>query len=717
MKKNNIFYLITLLIILIISSLIIFFFPNIMDRIEYKIFDFYNYSYVRFLPKQEKNPDFLFIEIDSETHRQLNSMIIDRKEFADLNNLLNKCKPYLIFYDYIFSTGTPSDQKLIDSIIYPNYLFPCAMSSQQISNMTTLDKEKSDYIDKKIIDVENKDNQKFYSSEHLVLSLNEIVKKSVYLAHINSYADNDGINRRIPVFINYKNKYIPAASFYFALKIMNKSIDDVTIKKNKVIIKDNSNSGIISIPVNNKGEMFINFTMDRKMAFSKISFIDLMKLAKKDFNMLYELLENKIIIITDSSYIVNDYGKTPISINSLKSTHHAFSAETIINKKFVRILPIRYNIIIFIILSIIIFFSTIKLNANKFILLNFSILFIYIICSIFLFSMFTIYLSIFVFLSFFIISIISILILKYIFEEKEKSFIKYAFSCYLSKTVVSQILKHRDLLQLEGKNTFISILFSDIANFTSISEIISPIELVKFLKYYNTEMSKIVKENNGIIDKYEGDAIMAEFGLPIEIADNEKISAYNACKSAIEMQKRLEEIKEKYTDIDAKNLNIRIGINSGQVIAGNMGSDDLFDYTAIGDEVNLASRLEGANKYYKTKIMIGEKTNNLVKEYFFTRPIDFIRVKGRKTPEKVFELIEFKNQQTNKIYDEFLKNYNNAFELYIKRDYTKALNYLKKSGNIIPDDNVLTQLEIKCKNFIKKPPAKDWDGVTILDSK
>ena len=718
-KNNNFFYFFTLLLILIICSLIIFFFPNIIKSIEYNIYDFYNYTYVLFPPKQEKevNLNYLFIEIDSNTHKQLNSIIIDRKEFAYLNNLLNKCKPLLIFYDYIFSTETPSDKKLIESIKYPNYLFPCAISSQHISNMTSIDKEKMNYINQKIIDIKNNDNQKFYSSDHLILSLNQIINKSIYLSHINSYADNDGIIRKIPLFINYKNKYIPSVSLYFALKIMNKSIDDISIKKNKIIINKKPDTEPITIPVDNNGEMFINFKFDKKTNFSNISYIDLIQLANNDFNMLYELIEDKIIIITDSSYVTNDYGKTPISINFLRSLLHAFSAETIITKKFVKILPIKYSIIICFLLTIIIFISTIKLNANKFIFLNFTILFIYLICSILLFSIFTIYIPIFTFLTFFIISIISIIILKYIFEEKEKSFIKYAFNCYVPKTVVSQILKNRNLLHLEGKNAYVSILFSDIANFTSISEIITPTELVKFLKYYNTEMTKIVKDNNGIIDKYEGDAIMAEFGLPVEIADNERISAYNACKSAIEMQNKIKEIREKYTEINTKDLSTKIGINSGQVIAGNMGSEDLFDYTVLGDEVNLASRLEGANKYYKTKIMIGEKTNNLVKDHFFTRPLDFLRVKGRKTPEKVFELIDFKNQDTAKIYNEFIEYYNNAFQLYTKRNYTKAISFLKKANNIVPNDIVLKQLENKCKNFIKNPPPKNWDGVTILDSK
>ncbi len=716
MKKNrsNFFYLLAVLIILIGFSLVLFFFPNFIKSIEYNIYDIYNKTYVRIFPKKQKkiNQDFLFIEIDSDTHIKLNSVIIDRKEFVSLNNILHDCNPSLIFYDYIFTTRTRSDNDFLKSIILPKYLFPCALSSQQASNMKSVNQKI-----KEIKNLKNKKNQNFYSSENLLLSFKEILEKTITLAHINSFADNDGIFRRMPLFIKYKDKYIPSVSLQFALTILNKSIDDIIIEKNKIIINSSPDAKPIAIPIDDNGEMLINFTFDRNMNFSKISYLDLLKISQEDINAIYELLEDKIIVITDSSFVANDYGKTPISINFLKSLLHAFSAETIISKNFVKILPIKYNIIILFLLSIIILFATIKLNANKFIILNFSILFIYLITSIILFSLFTIYISIFIFIAFFITSIIIVLLLKYIFEEKEKSFIKYAFNCYVPKTVVSQILKNRDLLHLEGRNTFVSIMFSDIANFTTISEIISPIELVKFLKYYNTQMTTVIKENNGIIDKYEGDAIMAEFGLPIEVADNEKLSAYNACKAAIEMQKKINLLKKEYTEINTEHLSTRIGINSGQVIAGNMGSDDLFDYTVIGDEVNLASRLEGVNKFYNTKIMIGEKTNELVKNSFFTRPIDFIRVKGRKTPEKVFELIDFKNKKTSEIYEKFLENYNKAFQFYIARNYSKTIDYIKTACQIIPEDKVIKQLEIKCKNYIKNPPPKDWDGVTILDSK
>lgn len=717
-NKNNLFYLSFLVLILAIFSLIILLFPKNLNLIENNIYDFLNQTYIRLFTKEKKelNLDFLFIEIDSETLKKLNSIIVDKKIFAGLNGILNECNPSLIFYDYIFTTKTSSDKIFLESLNDVPYLFPCAMVSKEISELSIVNDSEKNFINKKAKSIENNDKQNFYSGKYFSFSLNEIMNKSKSIVHINAVDDEDGVYRRIPLFVKYEDKYIPSASLFFTLTILNKSIEDISIKQNKIIINGNNTKPIV-IPVNDNGEMLINFTEYSRLDFSRISYLKLIQIAKEDINMLYDLIEDKIIIITDTSFASYDYGKTPISITFLKSLLHSFSVNTIISNKFVRMYPFRFNIIILFILSIIILISTIRLSALKFSLLNISLLILYIISSMFLFYKFTIYLSIFIFISFFAIAIIGILILKYIFEEKEKSFIRYAFNFYLPKTVVNQILKNRDQLKLEGKTANVSIIFSDITNFTSLSEMITPIEIVKFLNYYNTEMANIIKDNNGIIDKYLGDAIMAEFGLPIEIADNEKNSANNACKCAIEMQKRLEIIKQEYTSIDVKNLGVKIGINSGQVIAGNMGAADLFDYTVIGDEVNLASRLEGANKFYKTKIIIGEKTNEFIKENFFTRPVDLIRVKGRKTPEKVFELIEFKNQETIEIYKDFLENYIDAFKCYTERDYSKAIGFLNKALNIMPDDNISKQLEIKCKNFIKNPPPKDWDGVTVLESK
>jgi adenylate cyclase len=178
-------------------------------------------------------------------------------------------------------------------------------------------------------------------------------------------------------------------------------------------------------------------------------------------------------------------------------------------------------------------------------------------------------------------------------------------------------------------------MFSDIENFTTLAEQMSPTELVGFLNEYLTAMTTIVMEQGGIIDKYIGDAIMAQFGAPIPIPQHADLPV----RTALRMQCRLEDLRPKWLKQGFPELHCRVGINTGPMVVGNIGSTQVFNYTAIGDAVNLASRLEGANKHYKTLVMISEFTHNaLTPNLFRTRLLDVIRVKGKLQAVKVYEV-------------------------------------------------------------------------------
>lgn len=203
--------------------------------------------------------------------------------------------------------------------------------------------------------------------------------------------------------------------------------------------------------------------------------------------------------------------------------------------------------------------------------------------------------------------------------------VKAMFSQYVSTSLVNELIANPDKLRLGGEEKSLTILFSDIAGFTSFSEGKTPEEVVTFINQFLDEMSESVLEFNGTLDKYLGDSVMAFWGAPVEIPDHAEL----ACKCALDMKTRLEKLNEKWNTGDAA-VKMRIGINTGDVIVGNVGGKKRFDYTVMGDNVNLASRLEGANKIYHTSIMISESTYNKIKSKFFTRELDIIKVKGKK---------------------------------------------------------------------------------------
>ena len=221
------------------------------------------------------------------------------------------------------------------------------------------------------------------------------------------------------------------------------------------------------------------------------------------------------------------------------------------------------------------------------------------------------------------------------FEQREKRFIKGAFSQYMAPTVVNQLVENPGLLKLGGERQVITAFFSDVAGFSSLSEKLEPEKLVNLLNEYLTAMTDIVLKYEGTVDKFEGDAIIAFFGAPLVFNDH----ALRTCLVSVEMQECLDSMRTEWRAQGEPELFMRIGINTGPAVVGNMGSKTRMDYTMMGDSVNLAARLEGVNKHYKTSTMISESTYEQAKDGIEARELDLIRVVGKLEPVKIYELL------------------------------------------------------------------------------
>ncbi len=302
---------------------------------------------------------------------------------------------------------------------------------------------------------------------------------------------------------------------------------------------------------------------------------------------------------------------------------------------------------------------------------------------------------------------------QYLLTQEEKKVLRGAFAYYVPESVIQEIMSKPENLSLGGEEREITVLFSDVAGFTTISESLEPRELVMLLNEYLTAMTDIILEHKGIIDKYEGDAIMAEFGVPVAYEHH----ARYACIAALEMQKKLKEMRNKWREEGRPELRARIGINTGEVIVGNMGSRDVFDYTVMGDHVNLGSRLEGANKFYGTYIMISEFTQRIVKDEFYTRSLDLIRVKGKKKPIAVYELLAEKETKFSEGFLEMLDIYEQGIRAYRKQKWNEAYSLFEKCLKLVPDDPPSALYKQRCMDFRLKPPPMDWDGVTTMKEK
>jgi len=258
-----------------------------------------------------------------------------------------------------------------------------------------------------------------------------------------------------------------------------------------------------------------------------------------------------------------------------------------------------------------------------------------------------------------------------------------------------------------------TVLFSDIRGFTPISEQMDPAALTSFLNEYLTEMTNIVFAHEGVLDKYMGDAIMAFWGAPTDQPNHTEL----ACRAACQMVARLRELQPAWSEQGLPPLNMGIGINTGPMTVGNVGSTMRFDYTVIGDAVNLASRLEGVNKEYGTNIIISNAVLERVRGTFLVRYLDLIAVQGKQEPTAIYELIAPLDSQQDLPSALFLDTWDRAISLYKRRQFDAARAAFHQVLELRPGDPPsLVYLE-RCAAMAEEPPGAEWDGVFLMTHK
>ena len=299
-------------------------------------------------------------------------------------------------------------------------------------------------------------------------------------------------------------------------------------------------------------------------------------------------------------------------------------------------------------------------------------------------------------------------LLSYGVEGRQRRFIKNAFRFYLSPQVIERNLDNPSLLQLGGERREITAFFSDVAGFTSISEGLSPEDLVGLLNAYLSEMTDIILDLGGTLDKYEGDAIIAFWNAPLDLPDH----ALRACRAALRCQRRLAERREDFRRRYGHEVRMRVGINSGPAVVGNMGSARRFDYTAMGDTMNLASRLEGAGKVYGVSTLVGEETERRVRDEILAREVDIIRVVGKKQSIRVFELLGEKGAVPAEELER-ADRFGRALETYRAKRFSKAAAMFEA----LAGDPVAAVYAGRARQSAASPPPDDWDGVYELNKK
>jgi adenylate cyclase len=298
-------------------------------------------------------------------------------------------------------------------------------------------------------------------------------------------------------------------------------------------------------------------------------------------------------------------------------------------------------------------------------------------------------------------------------ETLEKTRIRRMFQQYLPPAVVRQLIHRPELLALGGEERVATVLFSDVKGFSRVAEGLAPTALVALLNEYLTAMTDVVVEHGGVIDKYLGDALMAEFGVPIPLDDH----AVRACRAALGMRDELRRLREEWTRRGMPALHARTGVNTGRVLVGNLGSFRMMDYTCMGDQVNLASRLEGVNKEYGTQILVSEFTWREVQAHFIGREIDRVRVVGRGEAVGVYELIAVREAGVDEGTAALMAGFAGALALFRGRRFGAALDAFETLAERFPEDGPTAVYLDRCRKHAILPPPLDWDGVYQLASK
>jgi adenylate cyclase len=522
--------------------------------------------------------------------------------------------------------------------------------------------------------------------------------------YFNTIPDTDGSNRWSPLVIKFQNNYYSSLAMSMLTQYLDWPMVSLNLESYGV---DSIKMGKITIPTDDHGRLLVNY-MGPEKTFPHYSITDIIK-----GRLPAEKFRNKIVIVGATAVGIFDLRVTPFGATYPGVEIHATVIDNILHQNFLQYSSlIRFiDILAIIAFGLIIGLLLPRLRPVTGIFAFLMAIIAYLAINLFFFFYYNIWMNLTYPLLTMLTIYIGITIYHYITEEREKKKIRGAFQYYLTASVINEMLKDPTKLKLGGDKKDLSVLFSDIRGFTTISEKLTPEELVHLLNEYLTAMTDIVFKYDGTLDKYMGDAIMAVFGAPVDQPDH----ARRACLTALDMMSQLRLLQKKWREEGKPVLNIGVGVNSGDMVVGNMGSQMRFDYTVMGDMVNLGSRLEGINKEYGSNIIISEFTYDAVKDFMCCRELDWVRVKGKKMPVKIYELLGEKKEESK--WKELVDKFEAGLVLYRDSKWDEAIAAFQKVLAIRPEDAASLIYVERCNNLQENPPPAPWDGVFTMTKK
>ncbi len=675
------------------------FFSEVLRVFEYKVYDIFS----RHLNPLRVSEKICIIQVDQQSLDALSKQGITwpwpRQIYAPVIEYLSEAEA--VFVDILFteesSYGRDDDKIFGESIKKAGNIYLPLFLSRERKIITG-----DDETFLKRIAIKQEFSTPFIY--HSFITPVDVLKKYAHgLGNVTIMPDEDGVYRRMPLIFRLDNHLIPGfVMSYFVEKRI------IQFKKDAIYVNDTP------IPARD-GKILLQYHPE-KNPFSVFSFVDILnayirETKKEQSSTPKTFFKGKTVFIGLTAAGLFDLKPTPISLTSPGTIIHATAFENMMDKHFIKSARVIYIVLLIALISAIIPYIVLRHHSLG---MNLFIFFISLV-TIFSFSSLLFRLSIYIqvipltvslILSFIIASLYS-----YAIEGRERLFIKRTFSQYMDRKIVDYLLKNPSAIKPGGQSQEVTVFFADIAGFTTISERYAPEDTALMLHQVLNGLTEIVIKHSGVVDKYIGDCIMAFWGAPVKTKED----GSHACHAALECLERLNDINGTFSTKGMEGIAIRIGMHTGNAIVGNIGSDRLFNYTVIGDTVNLASRLESVNKFFKTRIIVSEETIKKTEDNFLSRELGLIEVKGKTIPVRIFELIGEKGKVSSEK-NAFIKLYNQGLSFYREMKWKEAKGIFESLLKDSPDDGPSEFYKAKCEELLSGVPLTEgWSIVRMKE--
>jgi len=544
--------------------------------------------------------------------------------------------------------------------------------------------------------------------ESLSPNLEQFANPAKNFGYFNIIPDPDGTVRHEPVIVPFRGALYPSLDVAAALAYVNLPLDQVNVLFNPVGL-ERIDFGKVTIPTDPGGLVQIDYYGPSK-TFPTVSLADVVQRKLTDL----AIFRDKLVLIGPTAVGIGDMAVTPVQERDFPGVEvHANVITNVLQGTFIR-RAIRENmidvffILVFSLLAGMVFSTVRPIRATMVLIAllgGFSVL------AYILFAWYRMWIAVFLPAATLLADYLLTISYRFFFEEREKRKVRGAFQQYVPAEYVTQLEENPDLLRLGGEERELTALFSDIRGFTTLSERLSATSLVDLINEYFSVMTDVIFKHGGTLDKYIGDAIMAFWGAPIPQPDH----AWRACLTGLDMIKALESLRAKWEAEGRPRIDIGVGLNTGPMVVGNLGSANRFNYTVMGDDVNLASRLEGMNKEFGTHLIVSENTYTPVKEKLVARELDLIRVKGKYKPVKIYELLGTQDE-----YGRFrvqIERFHYGLEAYRSAQWERALQTFEELAREFPQDGPARTFVKRCRDLLVEPPKGVWDGVYVAETK